>query len=94
MLSMLQASTTHNPDDFSRSEGHWPTFAEILYRLHQEGLYIRADQLAEFMLVHGLPVDLQYVPLHLQQKARALNANYQGDMARLSEKLDDYFNVD
>ncbi len=76
------------------SEGHWPTFAEILYRLHKEGLYIRANQLAEFMLVHGLPVDLQYVPPHLQKKARNLNANYQGDMARLSEKLDDYFNLE
>lgn len=72
-------------------KGHWPTFAEILYRLHKEGIYIHANQLAEFMVVHGLPVDLQYVPSKLQERARALNANYRGDMACLSEKSDDYF---
>ena len=87
---MPPASTTHNPDGGSKSEGHWPTFAEILYRLHKEGFYIRVDQLAEFMLRHGLPVDLEYVPPHLQEKARALNANYQGDSAQLSEQPDDY----
>lgn len=64
---------------------HWPTFEEILTRLHQEGIYIHAEQLAEFFLTHGLPVHLQYVPAHLQEKARAINENYQGDMARLEE---------
>ena len=88
---MLQAFTTDNPDRGSNSEEHWPTFAEILYRLHQEGVYIRASDLAAFMLAHGLPVDLQYVPSVLQKKATIVNANYQGDMARLSEQPDDYF---
>lgn len=73
-------STNYNQDKVSNSECHWPTFAEVLRNLHKEGLYIRTEQLAEFMLMHGLPVDLQYVPLNLQEKAKALNANYQGDM--------------
>jgi hypothetical protein len=64
---------------------NWPTFEEILHRLHQEGIYIHSEQLAEFLLTHGLPVHLQYVPSHLQEKARVINENYQGDMARLEE---------
>lgn len=84
-------NTEHKLDRVFNSEGHWPTFAEVLHNLHREGLYIRADQLAKFMILHGLPVDLQYVPADLQEKAKALNANYQGDMVRLSEKPDDYF---
>ncbi|OLP15484.1 hypothetical protein BST81_26040 [Leptolyngbya sp. 'hensonii'] len=67
----------------------WPTFWEILQRLHREGIYLHPEQLAEFMLCHGLPVDLRYVPPHLQQKAQALNANYRGDMAKLSQTIDD-----
>ena len=88
---MLQNFTNHQLGGVPIPQKHWPTFAETLYRLHKEGLYIHADQLAEFMIVHGLPVDLQYVPSNLQEKARALNANYQGDMVRLSENSDDYF---
>lgn len=72
-----------------RSTDSWPTFWEILQRLHQEGILIHAEQLAEFFLRHGLPVDLRYVPAHLQQKARLLNANYQGDMARLNDTIDE-----
>jgi hypothetical protein len=64
----------------------WHSFEDILQRLHQEGIYIRADQLAEFFVAHGLPVDLLYVPLHLKSKAARINTNYQGDMARLEEK--------
>ncbi|UBF28473.1 hypothetical protein K9N68_11700 [Kovacikia minuta CCNUW1] len=60
----------------------WHTFPEILQRLHHEGIYIHPHQLAEFFLWHGLPVDLDYVPKHLQQRAAFVNANYQGDMAR------------
>lgn len=63
----------------------WPPFVEILHQLHQGGIYIHADQLAEFLLWHGLPVDLCYVPQHLQEKATMINANYQGDMARLED---------
>jgi hypothetical protein len=65
-----------------QSQPHWHSFEEILRRLHQEGIYIHADQLAEFFLAHGLPVDLRYVPAHLQQKAKLVNENYQGDMAQ------------
>jgi hypothetical protein len=68
----------------SLTADRWPTFEEILERLHQEGIYIHSEQLAEFLLFHGLPVDLKYVPLHLQQKAKLINQNYQGDLARLS----------
>lgn len=66
----------------------WPTFEDILYQLHQDGIYLHPHQLAEFLLRHGLPVNLEYVPPHLKQKARAINCNYQGDMARLEERDD------
>jgi len=66
----------------------WPTFEEMLQRLHQTGIYIHPDQLAEFLLAHGLPVHLRYVPKHLQQKALQVNENYQGDMVRLVEEID------
>jgi hypothetical protein len=66
----------------------WHTFPEILSRLHQEKIYIHPDQLAEFMLFHGLPVDLRYVPKHLRQRAKVINDNYRGDMAR-EEVVDD-----
>lgn len=59
----------------------------MLQRLHQEGIYLQAAQLAEFLLSHGLPVDLEYVPPHLQAKARLINQNYQGDMACFEENL-------
>ncbi len=87
---MLEASNTPNPSRCSKSNSHWSTLGEILYRLHQEGIYIRVDQLVEFMLLHGLPVDLQYVPKRLQEKAKAMNANYQGDLAQVSQQPDDY----
>lgn len=68
---------------------YWPTFEEILHRLHQEGLYIHPHQLAEFFLAHGLPVDLRYVPTHLRQKATFINDHYRGDMACLAEESDE-----
>uniref|UniRef100_A0A832H5V5 Uncharacterized protein n=1 Tax=Oscillatoriales cyanobacterium SpSt-402 TaxID=2282168 RepID=A0A832H5V5_9CYAN len=61
----------------------WPTFEEILRRLHQEGIYLHPHQLATFFVWHGLPVDLQYVPAALQQRAAQINDNYLGEMARL-----------
>ena len=66
----------------------WPTFEEILQRLHAEKIYIHSEQLAEFLLAHGLPVHLRYVPPHLQLKAIQVNENYQGNMARLIEELE------
>ena len=42
------------------------------------------------MLLHGLPVDLQYVPKRLQEKAKVVNANYQGERAQISLVPDDY----
>lgn len=87
---MLQASNTHKPDEVSKSNSQWSTLGAILYRLHLEGIYIRIDQLAEFMLLHGLPVDLEYVPKRLQEKAKVMNANYQGDLAQVSLQPDGY----
>jgi hypothetical protein len=66
----------------------WHTFEGILRRLHQEGIYIDADQLAEFLLSHGLPVQLRHVPAHLTQRAIAINQNYRGDMAQLIEETE------
>lgn len=79
---MLQSSSEYTSLKCSPQEGPWPTFADILRRLHQERIYLHPHQLAEFMVRHGLPVDLCYVPAHLQQKAKQINENYQGDMAR------------
>lgn len=73
------------------SQASCPNFTEMLQRLHRDGIYIHADQLAEFLLVHGLPVDLCFVPAHLQQKAKLVNANYQGDMARLVDVVEEKF---
>ncbi|MBW4522851.1 MAG: hypothetical protein KME16_24705 [Scytolyngbya sp. HA4215-MV1] len=64
-------------------EVDWHSFEAILQRLHQEGIYLHPDQLASFFLMHGLPVDLRYVPAHLQLRARSINENYQGNMARM-----------
>ncbi|MDX2231680.1 MAG: hypothetical protein NW220_18745 [Leptolyngbyaceae cyanobacterium bins.349] len=61
----------------------WHTFEDILWRLHQEGCYVRPEQLAEFFVWHGLPVDLRYVPAQLHQRATQINDNYLGDMVRL-----------
>lgn len=67
----------------SVEEQRWQTFEEILKRLHQEGVYLHPHQLATFFVWHGLPVDLQYVPMDLKQRASQINDNYLGDMARL-----------
>lgn len=69
-----------------KTDQRWHTFKEMLQRLHREGIYIHSEQLAEFLLVHGLPVDLCYVPQHLQSKAIHINHNYQGDMVSLAEQ--------
>ncbi|MBD0364225.1 MAG: hypothetical protein ICV55_15875 [Coleofasciculus sp. C3-bin4] len=66
----------------------WQTFEEILQRLHKQGIYIHSEQLAEFLLRHGLPVHLRYVPAHLHSKAIQVNQNYQGDMVRQIEELE------
>ena len=42
------------------------------------------------MLLHGLPVDLEYVPKRLQEKAKVVNANYQGDLAQITQQPDRY----
>lgn len=63
----------------------WHTFPQILQRLHREQIFIHPEQLAEFMVMHGLPVDLQYVPQHLKQKAHQINTHYQGDLAQLAD---------
>jgi hypothetical protein len=76
------SSKSAQASDFSQKNVSWDTFPEILRRLHQEGIYLHPHQLAEFMLRHGLPVDLDYVPKHLRSQARFINANYEGDMAR------------
>ena len=68
---------------------HWQTFEEMLQGLHKSGIYIHPEQLAEFLLSHGLPVNLCYVPKHLQQKAKLINEKYQGDLARLEETTDE-----
>ncbi|MGJ3252171.1 MAG: hypothetical protein ACFE0J_13745 [Elainellaceae cyanobacterium] len=69
----------------------WPTFEDMLHRLHAEGIYIHSEQLAEFLLAHGLPVDLRYVPPHLQSKAQHINNHYQGDVAALADELSQPF---
>ncbi len=66
----------------------WPTFEDILQNLHGQGIYIHAEQLAEFLLAHGLPVHLRYVPPYLRHKALEVNENYRGDMVRLIEELE------
>ena len=71
-----------------QTEERWPTFEEILQRLHTQGIFIHPEQLAEFLLAHGLPVHLRYVPTRLQLKALAINQNYQGDMVSLIEELE------
>jgi hypothetical protein len=65
----------------------WSSFEEILERLHEGGIYLHSEQLAAFLLMHGLPVDLCYVGDRLHARAEQVNHHYQGDMARL-EVLD------
>lgn len=81
-LNQKQISPQLKPHD------RWPTFEEILQCLHAQGVYIHSEQLAEFLLGHGLPVHLRYVPARLQSKAREINENYNGDMVRLVEELE------
>jgi hypothetical protein len=71
-----------------KTNEHWPTFEDILQRLHGQGIYIHPEQLAEFLLAHGLPVHLRYVPAHLRLKAIKVNESYQGDMVRVIEELE------
>lgn len=76
----VQSSCQSPPDE------EWRSFEEILKKLHREGLYIHPEQLAEFLLAHGIPVPIRYVPQHLQEKAKSVNENYKGDMAKLVEE--------
>lgn len=76
-------SVQRQPEEKSHS------FRAILRRLHAEGIYIHSEQLAEFLLAHGLPVDLHYVPARLKEKATYVNKNYQGDMALVGEEEDE-----
>ena len=71
-----------------KTDERWPTFEEILQNLHGQGIYIHPEQLAEFLLAHGLPVHLRYVPKHLRLKATKVNENYKGDMVRIIEELE------
>jgi hypothetical protein len=90
MPSNLCPSGAAHPSQTSemQPEVRWHTFEEILDRLHAQGIYIHAEQLAEFLLLHGLPVHLRYVPSRLHQKAHQVNQYYQGDMARLVEEFE------
>lgn len=88
----ISDSNKVEPINKAQSMERWHNFEEILQRLHKEGIYIHSDQLAEFMLAHGLPVDLRYVPKHLQAKANKINSNYQGDMVELTQEADDMGN--
>lgn len=78
-------SSRPSPTPTKQNLDRWHSFEEILQRLHQEGIYLHPNQLAEFFVAHGLPVDLSYVPDHLKSKAARINANYLGDMARSEE---------
>ncbi len=71
-----------------QTDQHWPTFEGILQGLHSQGIYIHPEQLAEFLLAHGLPVHLRYVPAHLRARAMKVNENYRGDMVCLVEELE------
>jgi len=90
------ASEAVLPPDAPDSIVPWHTFDDMLRRLHREHIYIHPEQLAEFLVRHGLPVDLRYVPQSLQPRAKVINANYQGDMARLENirELPDLFSFD
>jgi hypothetical protein len=72
----------------SQTDERWPTFEEILKALHTQGIYVHSEQLAEFLLAHGLPVHLRYVPSHLRRKALEVNQNYQGDLVQVIEELE------
>lgn len=72
----------------SQTDDCWPTFEEMLQSLHSQGIYVHPEQLAEFLLAHGLPVHLRYVPGHLRRKALEVNQNYQGDLVQVIEELE------
>lgn len=81
-LNSIQLSSLSPTDE------RWPTFEEILQALHKQGIYVHSEQLAEFLLAHGLPVHLRYVPNHLRHKALEVNQNYQGDLVKVIEELE------
>jgi hypothetical protein len=81
----VSMSSRPSPPSTKQNLDRWHSFEEILQRLHQEGIYLHPNQLAEFFVAHGLPVDLNYVPHHLKSKAMRINANYSGDMARVED---------
>lgn len=92
----MKHDSSSDPEDglevaISQDVNRWHTFAELVLKLHREGIYIHPHQLAEFLLRHGLPVDLCYVPPRLKQKAATVNSLYQGDMARLEEMKDPFW---
>lgn len=78
----------HTPIACAPKTDPWSTFEDMLSRLHAEGVYVHADQLAEFLLRHGLPVHLRHVPAPLIPRAQQINSHYQGDMAQLIEDKD------
>ncbi len=86
--SSSSAASETNQSRVADHQKLWPTFEDILSQFHHDGIYLHPHQLAEFLLRHGLPVNLEYVPPHLTQKAITINSNYQGDMARLEERHD------
>lgn len=88
LLSTALKSIQLSLSSKSQSDVRWPTFEEILQCLHAQGIYIHSEQLAEFLLAHGLPVHPRYVPAHLQLKALEVNKNYQGDMVQVIEELE------
>lgn len=90
MSSHLLSAALQSIQSSSQQQNYlnWPTFEEILQHLHAQGIYIHSEQLAEFLLGHGLPVHLRYVPAHLRSKAIEVNEAYQGDMVRVIEELE------
>ena len=83
----LQPEIQNRFRTYREPSDRWCTFEEILQRLHRAGIYLHADQLAEFLVLHGLPVDLCHVPPHLRVKAQHINDQYQGDMAQRCERI-------
>lgn len=84
-LLSIALGSMESSSQFQDNE-RWPNFEEILQRLHADGIFIHPEQLAEFLLAHGLPVHLRYVPAYLRDKAIEVNENYQGDMVRVVEE--------
>ncbi|NEQ70263.1 MAG: hypothetical protein F6J86_16385 [Symploca sp. SIO1B1] len=84
--NLLSVVLTDSQLSSQQQDEQWPTFDELLQSLHYEGIYIHAEQLAEYLLAQGLPVQLRYVPQHLRTKAIQVNQSYRGDMVRLIEE--------